>query len=157
MQILTYLIFAIIIDRPRHLGSTSLEEGIDKRSNRRSLRQDNQASQKYEHHDDRKEPEFLPLLHEGPKFHHKITHAHLLLTSTASKLVFHMGMGSRRSDHPVSRTRLNECLPHRILPNESEYDSNWSQQRKKYDAEQNPGIDPPQYMPDPHPPFMNGR
>ena len=134
----------------------TLKEGIDEGCNRRSLSQDNQGSKKYEHHDDRKEPEFLPLLHEGPEFHYKIAHTHLLLTSTASKLVFHMGMGPWRSEDPVGRTRLGKPLPHRIFPHETEHQANWSHQGIKYDAEQNPGVDPAQNMPDPHPPFMNG-
>src|SRR5207244_6830496 len=100
-------------------------------------------------------PEFLPLLHEGPEFHHKIAHTHLLLTSSGLKLVFHMGMGSWRSDNSIGRARFSKRLPHRILPHESEHKANWSHQGIKHDAEQNPGIDPPQNMPDPHPPFMN--
>ena len=80
--------------------STDLsKEGIDKWSNCRSLGQDNQASQKNEHHDDGKEPKFLPLLDEGPEFHHKIAHTPLLLTSTVQNwfFIWEWGLGDRRT------------------------------------------------------------
>ena len=140
------------ISNNRHIRNL-LEERIDKWSNRRSLGQDNEAAQKHEHHDDRKEPKFLSLSHEIPEFHDKITHAHLLLTSL--KLVLHVRMGPWGSDNSIGRTRLSKCLPHRVFAHEAAHKSNWSHQGIKDNAEQNPGVHPPQNMPNPHPPCMD--
>ena len=58
------------------------KECVDERSHRRSGRQEDQAAQDNQHHDDRQQPEFLTLFHELPQLQKEFTHTISLLTES---------------------------------------------------------------------------
>ena len=50
------------------------EQRVDEGGDGGAFSQDDQAAQEHENDDDRKEPEFLPLFHEGPELEHEFSH-----------------------------------------------------------------------------------
>src|SRR4029078_2606705 len=50
------------------------EQRVDQRRDRRALRQDQQASEHDQDHEDRKQPELLALAHERPEVAYEIEH-----------------------------------------------------------------------------------
>ena len=53
---------------PFYSAGTSLEQRIDKRRQRRALRQDDQQAQKHQHNDDGREPVLFPHPQKAPEF-----------------------------------------------------------------------------------------
>ena len=107
-------------------SSHELEQRIDERRNGGSLSQDYQATQQGEHHDNRQEPEFLPLLHKGPQLSEKLP----LPISVSLKLPGHMGMRPRLPHDPIARSISAQRSAHRIPTKHPHHDPHRRDQSK---------------------------
>jgi hypothetical protein len=129
-----------------------LKQRVNEGGHSRSLRQHDERTKEEHHYNNREQPEFLALLHEGPQLEYEFTHGKISFL----KLTGHMRAGTRLPDQTIRIGLWFPVTAHRVLPPQTHDESCRCKQPVKNHPENNPGVDPSQPFAKSHPHSIDG-